>query len=679
MVSDMEELQKKLKRWSETPLITETGPQTGANSPVMEKIRLKRRIQYAALCLIGILPWCVRAWLGIPLPPRLIRCFLGLVVPGGGFFSWGTWQGVLLGIAVLMCFFTIGRKVIELYGNIALMAALWLAGAAGGLLKGGDVGPPALLLPMAAAAVSLGYFEFRQKLLERRILRDRARRTERFSEIMEPVEKLCREGETDQKTAAVKNTEQQDYRELDERGLKAAGYLFDMTLREKGDFTDYNKTSINSMGAYRYQFAALGYALMLMQCKYTPNFHGYQNRAWRFLIEAFTDPRCCGYWKWECLGGHFRWNPDPVERENIMLRGGLLRGETVSGANPNDRRYEKEGSIRFRPFKGEGKREYAYSAGSLTELLARQWKESRYPAVLIPCEPHIAFPICNSYGMLGTMIYDRDHNTSYAADILDQYNEALKREFVEADGCVADMRHYLFGACRFMHKPAMNVSPIGGISLGLEYEPIYPGLARRCFALVKDEVVGIKDGMAYLKSIPWEQAVDLGTMTKNPSMYCGLLEQAAAEYGDYELLEALEAVERHYLKASKNPRILRYKDVAVINMAYLCLSKWARKGDWFDTIHKGPAAQALAGPVLDECSYPDVMVARAVSTDGSDLELVLCSGSEKKEQQIGIARLKPLQAYVAEGIGQTFRADHTGRAVLRVILNGRTKIRIRRE
>lgn len=208
--------------------------------------------------------------------------------------------------------------------------------------------------------------------------------------------------------------------------------------------------------------------------------------------------------------------------------------------------------------------------------------------------------------------------------------------------------------------------------------PIFPGLAKRCYAMARDEVIDIRNGMAFLEGIPWEQVVDPGTLSKNPSLFCGLLEHMAAEHGDDELMQAMEAVERAYLRPSTNPGVLKYKDVSVVNMAYIALSKWARPGDWRDTIVHGPGEYALSGPYLDDCAYPDVLVARAISSDGEDLDLVLCSGSSKKEQSITIRQLKPCAQYFAQGPDIRFTAAEDGSAVLNVVLNDRTKIHIRR-
>lgn len=659
----MIDLEKLLEKWNNMPRIEETGPKHGVNAPVMSTIRRRLRILYGSMCVIGTIPAILLA-LGLHIPYKAAAFAIGLVVPGGGFMACGNLIPILAGMLILMLFFTLGRNMVDWYGNIAIMLLLWLSGCFGAFLAPEHTEAVWLFLPVFAATVCLIYFEGKQRSLEKQILRDRQRRISSFYRLKELV------SDTTDKPA-------QEYRELDDVAVKAARYIFDMTVRENGDFTDYNKTRINSMGAYRYQFSALGYAIMLMQCKYTPNFRGYQSRAWRFLIDAYTDPRCCAYWKWEKLGGKFRWDPDPVAKENIMLSGWMLPVVTGYGAHTGDRRYEMQGSINFRPFYHRDTK-FPYSAHSLTKTLVDQWNHRAYPGMLIPCEPNIAFPVCNSYGIIGMMIYDRDHGTDYSHKILDDFNSMLAEEFVEADGSVAAMRHYLFGACRYLLKPAMNVSVLNGLSIAWEYSPIFPGLAKRCYAMARDEVIDIRNGMAFLEGIPWEQVVDPGTLSKNPSLFCGLLEHMAAEHGDDELMQAMEAVERAYLRPSTNPGVLKYKDVSVVNMAYIALSKWARPGDWRDTIVHGPGEYALSGPYLDDCAYPDVLVARAISSDGEDLDLVLCSGSSKKEQSITIRQLKPCAQYFAQGPDIRFTAAEDGSAVLNVVLNDRTKIHIRR-
>jgi hypothetical protein len=87
-------------------------------------------------------------------------------------------------------------------------------------------------------------------------------------------------------------------------------------------------------------------------------------------------------------------------------------------------------------------------------------------------------------------------------------------------------------------------------------------------------------------------------------------------------------------------------------------------------------ASALTGPILDDVSYPDVLVARAIS-DGDDLRLVLRPGRENSSQILQLARLQPNRRYqVAGSTTETLVADARGRAELAVVLSGRTEIRL---
>ena len=82
------------------------------------------------------------------------------------------------------------------------------------------------------------------------------------------------------------------------------------------------------------------------------------------------------------------------------------------------------------------------------------------------------------------------------------------------------------------------------------------------------------------------------------------------------------------------------------------------------------------GPVLDECAYPAVLVARAVS-DGNDLRLVLRPGRAPRRRPIAIADLLPEQRYDVRGaVIDDFVAGRDGRAVLDVDLDDRVELTI---
>ena len=88
---------------------------------------------------------------------------------------------------------------------------------------------------------------------------------------------------------------------------------------------------------------------------------------------------------------------------------------------------------------------------------------------------------------------------------------------------------------------------------------------------------------------------------------------------------------------------------------------------------------ARTGPAPTGVPYPDVLVARAISTDGVSLDLVLYPGKGALEaQEITIDRLLPQRSYRIEGGSAPPRlvADSDGQLVFRISLAGRTAIRV---
>jgi hypothetical protein len=89
---------------------------------------------------------------------------------------------------------------------------------------------------------------------------------------------------------------------------------------------------------------------------------------------------------------------------------------------------------------------------------------------------------------------------------------------------------------------------------------------------------------------------------------------------------------------------------------------------------KGPPASALSGPILEDATYPDVLVAKAFS-HGDDLELVLYPGNGDGVQNLGLERLRPNATYtVTGGVEGQLVAGSDGRARLNVRLSGRTAV-----
>lgn len=89
----------------------------------------------------------------------------------------------------------------------------------------------------------------------------------------------------------------------------------------------------------------------------------------------------------------------------------------------------------------------------------------------------------------------------------------------------------------------------------------------------------------------------------------------------------------------------------------------------------GPPSTALSGPLLTDCKFPDVLVAKAYSHDGQGLDLVLYNGNEAGVFDLGFERLLPGKKYLGQN-GQEFTADSQGKAKIQAKLDGRTAIMI---
>lgn len=91
---------------------------------------------------------------------------------------------------------------------------------------------------------------------------------------------------------------------------------------------------------------------------------------------------------------------------------------------------------------------------------------------------------------------------------------------------------------------------------------------------------------------------------------------------------------------------------------------------------EGLPKTALSGPLLVEASFPDILVAKAYSIDGKQLDLVLYNGKAAGEFTLGLERLTPGATYSGQ-TGQSFVASAKGTGCLVVKVDGRTQIIIR--
>ena len=627
--------------------------------PGLNVLKQRFLIGYGISCLLGVLPLLVHVFTG-NVSAKLVASALGLLVPGGGCVASGNL--ILMGIGAYICYltFTIAFARNTRVGDKSWVVVLWLLGMLGGLFAKQVHWAAVLACFIMSAAVIYHFYQ------------DDKEYKKRHDALREEREKI--EEDIDSLYQKYTSEEREYQRELTFEQLKAERMILDITNREFYDFEgiEMPKWSANE---FRYQMCYSGYGLMMIQKRFTPNFRGYSQHSMQYIIESFTSHEACEYWNTETVGGNFSLDFDPISprhHDNIMLKGWIAPIIMGYHALYGDDKYNQEGALKFRPFKNHPEKSYDYSVDDIVKVLQEDWKAQNL--TFIPCEPNLVFPVCNAYPMIGVEIYDNDFDTEYARSIYEKYMKALTEEFMDSSGTIANRRNNLIG---YNWYPYRNFDDRNNFGVLPMMNAIYPGLARRNYTWMRREALSINEnGEALLYGQKLENLFDFTNKRNKGGLIIGSLEQCAAEFGDWEMYDALNKAEKVCAPISKNPFKLEYDHLSFVNAVCMVVAKWAQKNDWFDLTHGKVAEAAIHGPLLQNANYPDVLVARAVS-DGSDLSLVLYPGVRSSLQTLELSQLKAEQVYVDEIHPEIeFRADKEGRAKIEIDLNGRVELHL---
>jgi hypothetical protein len=102
--------------------------------------------------------------------------------------------------------------------------------------------------------------------------------------------------------------------------------------------------------------------------------------------------------------------------------------------------------------------------------------------------------------------------------------------------------------------------------------------------------------------------------------------------------------------------------------------------DFRNTVNTGPPEHTFDGPLLAEAPYPDIIVAKAWSHGGTDLNLILYPGQDGAipRVKLSLERLKKGGRYsISQGDStQNFVAEWQGSAIVDVLVRGRTPVMI---
>jgi hypothetical protein len=615
---------------------------------VAAKLR-RTAIGYAAIFALG----CAVAWTA---SSEALRAFgVGLVFPGAGFLYDGGWLGPLLFVLTLLAF------AVALFawfgaGMIIAPAAVWLGAALIPLATAGNDNWDVVrwIVPAMVAVLAL----VQVGRLRRSYVTLRGLAEERNAYLVDATP-----GVRDQPIVAAA--------ELSDEELASSRYLYDLALRPFDDFDGYQFIDQFQSSSVRYQINYAQYALSLLQFTRLPAFSGYLGEAQRLLIEKTQHKRVWGYWFLENLWGNLRINPDPIVRDNIMFSGNtsLMVGmyETTDG----DQRFSQPGSFRY---EWNRKRAFEYDYHSMHRTISTNLKRTEIG--LMVCEPNWLYNMCNGIAQTSLAMHDRLHGTTDLNDLLPRYLQSMEEEFMTVDGEVVGIRSSRMG----MTLP--GITTIVSDCAWIWYQnALAPAMADRLWEIVRHDFAKVRDDGTLDLKLRGADKIDVGNYRSGKDFTAvSMLLQLATELGDNEMrVAALQHLVEGYGPTTKDG--VRQFDVSVLSNINLMLALFTRHNGWRDLVLYGPPDEWKSGPRLGGVTYPEVLVARAVS-DGQDLDLVLAPGMGHRRVTLPIERLVPGRAYRMSGGVTTVDgatdviADDQGQASLQLDLGGRTRVRL---
>jgi hypothetical protein len=597
--------------------------------PSYLQVQIRTLCLYALLCLISL------SW-GVVLGGTEQQAFaLGLAFPGAGFLQWMAEGQALLSLvafAGILSLFALALIIWFATGNIVLPPLVWIGAAIAaahpmwfGLqpkMTGTQWGLALPLILPLIAVTAVAASENRRRKPKPVVLSERS---------LPPAVPM-----------ALRD-------EITLNDLRRMRVLLDRALQPIERFDGFEWRDQFQTAAVRYQINFLSYSLSVAQANYLPAATAYYSDAQERLLTKQGNHRIWRYWALENMWGNLRLGRDPVPHDNIMFTGfvGLQMALARTGAP----------LVLY-----DGNKEWRqYPLHKTADLLASQY--ARAPYGLLACEPNWIYPLCNMITACGIRAADQQDDGERWGQIEDQFKKSLIQEFTDRSGNFIAFRSSITGIA--------PPSPGGAVMQSfpcLFLNSLYPDLAAERWEQLRNRLVNQN----------WKREfwpIDVGNYGFSRASSYAASAAAAVEMGDGEMAKAILDRLEEECPSRTIGGVTHRQNASLWAHALEVTARLGRK-DGLRMMLERPSSSTPSGPHLSAAPYPDIMIARAIST-GQQLELVLYPADHPQRATITIAGLNAGRHYRAGfGTEQFLKADQAGIANLTIQLSGRTELTI---
>lgn len=276
-------------------------------------------------------------------------------------------------------------------------------------------------------------------------------------------------------------------------------------------------------------------------------------------------------------------------------------------------------------------------------------------------------------GMAGLIISSRLLGNDYAEKIKPRFERALEDEMTEPDGRILPIRSELTG----LTIPGLSGTLSDCIN-AMNLTSYLPHIGSRVWAIIRQEHIHYNEkGRLDVKDLRGADKMDPGNYKGGIGALRAFIAGCAAEFGDEQIRkDALEQLDEEYFPVQSTPSGSLYnKGLSATTQVVALMARLTRYQDLANATLHGPNPISMQGPLLADCKFPEVLVAKAYSNDGKALDLVLYNGKAPGKQSLRFERLIPNSKY-SLGNGQTMTVDENGHGRADVELNGRTQLNV---